>query len=205
MPLLSPRVIAAETVAKLAEHARAVSLTLAAKFLSPSRGACATASNTFGPQEATLDSVRGVRGMERLVVGSRALARTLRRLPIRYRQPYAARHYSVSWNLMIGGNPLFVSKQHGHNVITMLTTYAAWLEEAQPTDVRAIRAGDACARRGHSSIAQDAAIARPDGFGSECGSSHRVSLAKWLEDQTKRMAERTGLEPDGSGRESATC
>lgn len=66
--------------------------------------------------------------------------RTLTRLPIRYRKPYAARHSCVSWNLMIGGNPLFVSKQHGHSVITMLTTYAAWLESPLPTDVRAIRA-----------------------------------------------------------------
>lgn len=30
---------------------------------------------------------------------------TLKRLPIRYRKPYAARHSSVSWNLMIGKNP----------------------------------------------------------------------------------------------------
>lgn len=51
--------------------------------------------------------------------------RTLTRLSIRYRKPHTARHSSVSCNLMIGGNPLFVSKQHGHSVITMLTTYAA--------------------------------------------------------------------------------
>jgi hypothetical protein len=52
---------------------------------------------------------------------------TLRRLPIRYRKPYAARHSSVSWDLMIGRNPLFVAQQHGHSLLTMLTTvYAAW-------------------------------------------------------------------------------
>lgn len=33
---------------------------------------------------------------------------------IRYRRPYNARHSSVSWNLMIGKSPLWVSKQHGH-------------------------------------------------------------------------------------------
>lgn len=32
---------------------------------------------------------------------------TLRRLPIRYRKPYAARHTSVSWQLMLGRNPLW--------------------------------------------------------------------------------------------------
>jgi integrase len=34
--------------------------------------------------------------------------RTLRSLAIRYRKPYMARHTSVSWNLMIGRNPLLV-------------------------------------------------------------------------------------------------
>lgn len=33
---------------------------------------------------------------------------------LRYRKPYAARHTSVSWNLMIGKNPLWVAQQHGH-------------------------------------------------------------------------------------------
>jgi integrase len=37
--------------------------------------------------------------------------RTLRRLAIRYRKPYAARHSSVSWDLMLGRNPLWVAKQ----------------------------------------------------------------------------------------------
>ena len=34
--------------------------------------------------------------------------RTLKRLAIRYRNPYVARHTSVSWNLMIGRSPLLV-------------------------------------------------------------------------------------------------
>jgi integrase len=33
----------------------------------------------------------------------------------RYRKPYAARHSSESWNLMIGRNPLSVAKRHGHS------------------------------------------------------------------------------------------
>jgi integrase len=48
----------------------------------------------------------------------------------RYREPYSARHSSVSWNLMVGKNPLWVAKQHGHSVQTMLDTYAAWTEGA---------------------------------------------------------------------------
>jgi integrase len=51
--------------------------------------------------------------------------RTLRRLAIRYRNPSAARHSSVSWDPMFGRNPLFVAQQHGHSVPTMLSVYAA--------------------------------------------------------------------------------
>ena len=65
--------------------------------------------------------------------------RTLKRLPIRYRKPYAARHTSVSWNLMIGRNPLLVSKEHGHRILTMLTVYAAWTEGAVEADIVRIR------------------------------------------------------------------
>ncbi len=64
---------------------------------------------------------------------------TLKRLPIRYRKPYTARHTSVSWNLMLGRNPMPVAKEHGRRVLTMLTVYAAWVEGAVDTDVRAIR------------------------------------------------------------------
>ena len=52
---------------------------------------------------------------------------------------YNARHSTVSWNLMVGKNPLWVAKQHGHSVQTMLDTYAAWTEGAQESDVGAIR------------------------------------------------------------------
>lgn len=64
---------------------------------------------------------------------------TLRRLKMRYRDAYNARHSSVSWNLMIGKNPLWVAKQHGHSVQTMLTTYAAWTEGAQEKDIEMIK------------------------------------------------------------------
>jgi integrase len=43
----------------------------------------------------------------------------LRALKARYRDPYNARHSSVSWSLMIGKNPLWLAKQHGHSVQTI--------------------------------------------------------------------------------------
>jgi hypothetical protein len=50
--------------------------------------------------------------------------RTLKRLAIRYRKPYLARHTSVSWSLMVGRNPLLVAKEHFHRIPTMLSVYA---------------------------------------------------------------------------------
>jgi len=44
----------------------------------------------------------------------------LRNAGIRYRRPYCARHTSVIWDLMVGQNPLWVAKQHGHSITTML-------------------------------------------------------------------------------------
>ena len=41
---------------------------------------------------------------------------TLESLRLRYRRPYVARHSSVSWNLMVGKNVLWVAKQHGHRL-----------------------------------------------------------------------------------------
>jgi integrase len=57
----------------------------------------------------------------------------------RYREPYNARHSFVSWNLMLGKNLLWVAKQHGHSVQTMLDVYAAWIEGSQEADLDAIR------------------------------------------------------------------
>ncbi len=65
--------------------------------------------------------------------------KTLRSLNFRYRRPYMARQTSVSWNLMIGKNPLWVAKQHGHSIATMLRAYAAWAEGAAEVDVKAIK------------------------------------------------------------------
>ena len=65
---------------------------------------------------------------------------TMARNPaIRYRKPYCARHSSVSWDLMVGRNPLWVAKQHGHSITTMLRAYAAWAEGAIEADIDAIQ------------------------------------------------------------------
>jgi integrase len=64
---------------------------------------------------------------------------TVASLNLRYRRPYAARHSFVSWNLMVGKNPLWVAKQHGHSLSTMLRVYAAWAEDMVESDVEAIR------------------------------------------------------------------
>jgi len=64
---------------------------------------------------------------------------TYQKLPFRYRKPYAARHSSISWNLMTGHNLLWVAQQHGHSLITTLTVYAAWTEGALETNVASIR------------------------------------------------------------------
>jgi integrase len=65
---------------------------------------------------------------------------SLERLGQRCRRPYCARHSSVSWNLMIGKNPLFVARQHGHSLVTMWRTYAAWMDGALESDIGLIRA-----------------------------------------------------------------
>jgi hypothetical protein len=80
--------------------------------------------------------------------------RTLKRLAIRYRKPYVARHTSVSWNLMAGRNPLLVAKEHGHRLTTMLTVYAAWAEGAVETDIVAIQEAMNRTHRPEASVAE---------------------------------------------------
>src|SRR4051812_18692441 len=65
--------------------------------------------------------------------------KTLQSLKVRYRRPYTARQTSVSWSLMAGKNPLWVAKQHGHSIATMLRAYAAWAEGTAEIDVEAIK------------------------------------------------------------------
>src|SRR6204780_4704155 len=63
---------------------------------------------------------------------------SIKALNIRRRGPYHARHSSVTWQLMLGKNLLWVAKQHGHSV-EMLRMYAAWLEGATESDIHAIK------------------------------------------------------------------
>ena len=120
--------------------------------------------------------------------------KTLKRLGVRYRKPYAARHSSVSWNLMIGRNPLFVAKQQGHSVLTMLSVYATWTDGALPADMVAIRR----AMRSTASLTTKApgtsvSTPRNVGFGSTPASRHiAVDSARTLE-KTKRAPLRTPL------------
>lgn len=58
------------------------------------------------------DSGRPIRN---LGVTGRRWRKAIIDLKIRYRSPYVARHTSVSWNLMIGREPQWVAKQHGHS------------------------------------------------------------------------------------------
>jgi integrase len=64
---------------------------------------------------------------------------SIKALNIRRRGPYHARHSSVTWQLMLGKNLLWVAKQHGHSVEVMLRMYAAWLEGATDSDIHAIK------------------------------------------------------------------
>jgi integrase len=64
---------------------------------------------------------------------------SIKALNIRRRGPYHARHSSVTWQLMLGKNLLWVAKQHGHSVDVMLPMYAAWLEGATEADIHSIK------------------------------------------------------------------
>ena len=58
---------------------------------------------------------------------------------MRERDPYGARHSSMSWNLMMGKNFLWVAEQHGHSPEVMLKTYAKWMRGTTEKDFDATR------------------------------------------------------------------
>lgn len=74
-----------------------------------------------------------------LQVPWKAWRSTHKRLGIRYREPYHTRHTSVTWNLMIGKNLLWVAKQHGHSPGVMLKVYSDWMEECDDEAIERIR------------------------------------------------------------------
>jgi integrase len=63
---------------------------------------------------------------------------SIERLGLRLRAPYKARHSFITWNLMLGKNPLWVAKQHGHSAHLMLDVYANWIEGTDPSQIAAI-------------------------------------------------------------------
>jgi hypothetical protein len=86
--------------------------------------------------------------------------KTLQSLKVRYRRPYTVRQTSVSWNLVAGKNPLWVAKQHGHSIATMLRAYAAWAEGTAEVDVKAIKGSmNACEAPPAINLAVDLSVA----------------------------------------------
>jgi len=83
-------------------------------------------------------------------------------LKARYREPYNARHSCVSWNLMLGKNLLWVAKQHGHSVQTMLDVYAAWIEGSKESDLQAIRQAMESSPRARARIASGGGLTVAD-------------------------------------------
>jgi integrase len=124
--------------------------------------------------------------------------RTLARLPeIRYRKPYCARHSSVSWNLMIGQSALWVARQHGHSIATMLRVYAAWTEGAGEGDLEAIKRAMAARP---SNLSRSGPAPREREKFPDRDLALDLSLARMVRqlssgNQTRLMAEREGFEP----------
>lgn len=53
---------------------------------------------------------------------------SLKRLGIRYRDPYNMRHTYATFGLMSGANPAFMAKQLGHSIEEFFKTYATWID-----------------------------------------------------------------------------
>jgi hypothetical protein len=72
---------------------------------------------------------------------------------------------------MAGKNPLWVAKQHGHSMQTMLEVYAAWTEGAGETDVAAIKRAMESTERAAVIIANTTPLAPlpSPGFGTDLG------------------------------------
>lgn len=57
----------------------------------------------------------------------------IKRLGIRYRDPYNMRHSFASWSLTNGLNPAYLAGQMGHTLDEFFKTYARWIAGAQNT------------------------------------------------------------------------
>ena len=110
--------------------------------------------------------------------GWRRWRHSLERLNLRPRAPYKARHSFITWNLMIGENPLWVAKQHGHSAHLMLDVYANWLDGTDAPEIARI---------------EQAMQRSPTIWHQRGTSAERVTQP--LERTRKCVAEREGFEP----------
>ena len=63
--------------------------------------------------------------------------RCLKRLGLRYREPYQTRHTSATLALMAGANPSYIARQLGHTNANMLfRVYSKWIDGADKSRER---------------------------------------------------------------------
>jgi hypothetical protein len=97
---------------------------------------------------------------------------------------------------MIGKNPLFVSRQHGHSVTTMWRTYAAWMDGALESDIALIQAamnrdGSAVERMSNSQMQLTLNVPAVAGLGTRLATSRGGPEAQVPEKKgLKEVAER---------------
>src|ERR1700737_3097416 len=100
---------------------------------------------------------------------------------------------------MIGKNPLFVSRQHGHSVTTMWRTYAAWMEGALETDVALIQAamnrdGRAIERVSNNQIELTLSVPAVAGLGTRLATQRESPEAQVPEKKDKRSGGEGGID-----------
>jgi integrase len=103
---------------------------------------------------------------------------SLERLDLRPRAPYKTRHSFITWNLMIGKNPLWVAKQHGHSAHLMPDVYASWIEGTDRCEISAIEQAVQCSPAVRHHVGTSAERAR-----------------QVIQGSGNRLAEREGFEP----------
>jgi hypothetical protein len=109
---------------------------------------------------------------------------------------------------MIGKNPLWVAKQHGHSIATMLRVYAAWADGVMESDIEAIirsmdqtapagsvsvRAREGC-RYGRRSMQREGSSQVSGNLAVDL-SLAATAKSQVTESKRKELAEREGFEP----------
>ncbi len=100
---------------------------------------------------------------------------------------------------MIGKNPLFVSRQHGHSVTTMWRTYAAWMEGALESDIALIQAamnrdGRAIEQVSNPKIELTLNAPAVAGFGTRLATRREAPELKCLIKKIKRSGGEGGIQ-----------